>query len=426
MNENGRKKNNIESMTAEAIAFHLGVDSQLASLLDKHKPYSMPEDALRVADIYGNASIRELTRILDLIDESLGGVPPTPIEIEALTYEKSEMTYGVKKFKGGIQRIFIASEFNFEIISAEIDASGELNIATLRILSRLPHQFAALSNKTLSALAEFSNNALFSNAGLLAPYYALEGFPKATLMNISTLADLAAAIGPTTINGCGPEGFIGINPSFKECCYAHDICYGRGGTEEDRLECDSRLYDCIKEKTGPLDPRARLFYWLVLAFGRFAFEYKGGGKPVDMDVISTTVNSTGKNCRWDARLMSVEYSSSGENIGELTLDVVRNLEKQMRENPNSVRRNRFPKGRIKYGKKTDMNLPQGFPLFWADTTCGAVVKLPIYFGDSSIGSGQNVSVRFICNGFTYEKEITIKIDDAIVKFKIQINTTCAS
>ena len=277
---------------------------------------------------------------------------------------------------------------------------------------------------TLAALSEFSNNALFTNAALLAPYYALTGFPKSVLTGISVLADLASAIGPTTINGCGPEGFIGINPSFAECCYAHDICYGKGGTEEDRLKCDRRLYDCIKEKTGPLDPRARLFYWLVLAFGRFAFKYKPGGKPVDMDVISTTITTTGKNCRWDARLMAMEYSSSGENIGDLTLDVTRDLEKQMRENPNSVRRNRFPKGSVKYGKRREMNPPQGFPLFWGDTTCGAVIQLPIYFGDSTIGSGQNINFRFICNGFTYEKEATIEIDDAKVKFKIQINTAC--
>ena len=73
-----------------------------------------------------------------------------------------------------------------------------------------------------------------------------------------------------------------------------------------------------------------------------------------------------------------------------------------------------------------MNAPRGFPLFWGDTTCGTVIQLPIYFGDSSIGSGQNVKLRFICNGFTYEKEVPIKIDDAIVKFKVQINTACRS
>ena len=419
-------KVNIEYMGAEEIAFYLGVDPQLATLLEKHKPYAMPEDALRVKEIYNNASARQMVRILDLIDESIGGKILTPIETDYQIHEKSGMTFGIKKFKGGIQRVFIASEFNFEVVSANIDEAGDLDFASLRIMSRFAYQYARQNNNTLSAFSHFSNGALFTNASMLAPYYALTGFTQPVLQSISLLADMTAAIGPITINGCGPEGFVGINPKFAECCYAHDICYGRGGTEEDRLECDSRLYDCIKEKTGPLDPRARLFYWLVLAFGRFAFIYKTGGKPIDMDVTSTTTSSTGANCRWDAQLMSIDYSSSGENAGDLTFDAVRDLEKQMRENPNHIRRNRFPKGTVKYGKKREMNAPRGFPLFWGDTTCGTVIQLPIYFGDSSIGSGQNVKLRFICNGFTYEKEVPIKIDDAIVKFKVQINTACRS
>jgi hypothetical protein len=35
-----------------------------------------------------------------------------------------------------------------------------------------------------------------------------------------------------------------------ECCFKHDLIYWRGGTEEERLQADSQLRECVIEKTG--------------------------------------------------------------------------------------------------------------------------------------------------------------------------------
>jgi len=35
-----------------------------------------------------------------------------------------------------------------------------------------------------------------------------------------------------------------------ECCFEHDLIYWRGGTEQERLQADSELRECVLEKTG--------------------------------------------------------------------------------------------------------------------------------------------------------------------------------
>lgn len=35
-----------------------------------------------------------------------------------------------------------------------------------------------------------------------------------------------------------------------ECCFEHDLIYWRGGTEQERLQADLALRECVIEKTG--------------------------------------------------------------------------------------------------------------------------------------------------------------------------------
>jgi len=38
--------------------------------------------------------------------------------------------------------------------------------------------------------------------------------------------------------------------AWCSCCFEHDLDYWRGGTYEERESADSRLRDCVFEKTG--------------------------------------------------------------------------------------------------------------------------------------------------------------------------------
>jgi hypothetical protein len=53
-------------------------------------------------------------------------------------------------------------------------------------------------------------------------------------------------------DGCSlfPDGNLGDHKLWCDCCFAHDIEYWRGGTEEDRKHSDERLRECVLGKTG--------------------------------------------------------------------------------------------------------------------------------------------------------------------------------
>lgn len=55
-----------------------------------------------------------------------------------------------------------------------------------------------------------------------------------------------------TSDGCSlfPDRSLINSDDWCECCLEHDIAYWQGGTEEQRLEADRKLRDCVLENTG--------------------------------------------------------------------------------------------------------------------------------------------------------------------------------
>jgi len=62
-------------------------------------------------------------------------------------------------------------------------------------------------------------------------------------------------IRPFYSDGCSlfPDGKLGDRKLWCDCCFAHDIAYWRGGTEEERKDADQALRACVFEKTR--DPK---------------------------------------------------------------------------------------------------------------------------------------------------------------------------
>jgi hypothetical protein len=76
---------------------------------------------------------------------------------------------------------------------------------------------------------------------------------------------------------CGPGG-VGdwLVPDFNMelACEQHDLCYERGGDDEDRLACDQQLYLDMFYMGAPLQ-LATTYYLAVRAAGWMAFTYRG-------------------------------------------------------------------------------------------------------------------------------------------------------
>jgi hypothetical protein len=55
-----------------------------------------------------------------------------------------------------------------------------------------------------------------------------------------------------TSDGCSlfPDGTFENRNLWCECCYRHDIAYWKGGTEEERIDADNALRNCVLDKTG--------------------------------------------------------------------------------------------------------------------------------------------------------------------------------
>jgi len=78
------------------------------------------------------------------------------------------------------------------------------------------------------------------------------------------------------LEACGPGG-VGdwLVPDFNMewACEQHDLCYARGGDDDDRLACDQRLYLDMLYMGAPLQ-LATTYYLAVRAGGWMAFTYR--------------------------------------------------------------------------------------------------------------------------------------------------------
>ena len=63
---------------------------------------------------------------------------------------------------------------------------------------------------------------------------------------------VTTAIQEFTTDGCSlfPDRAPGGTPDWCDCCVQHDVAYWRGGTEEERLQADIALRECVQNKSG--------------------------------------------------------------------------------------------------------------------------------------------------------------------------------
>lgn len=77
------------------------------------------------------------------------------------------------------------------------------------------------------------------------------------------------------VNGCT---MIPWNTPFEDCCNVHDMLYGAGGTEADRLQADIQLAECVLAKTGNVQT-SKMVFEAVRAHGGKYFNYSGPALP---------------------------------------------------------------------------------------------------------------------------------------------------
>jgi protein tyrosine phosphatase (PTP) superfamily phosphohydrolase (DUF442 family) len=82
----------------------------------------------------------------------------------------------------------------------------------------------------------------------------------------------ASDLSPFTSDGCSlfPDGTIKDRAKWCDCCFAHDIAYWQGGTEDDRKKTDETLRDCVLNRTKDKN-LAETMYIGVRAGGHPAF-----------------------------------------------------------------------------------------------------------------------------------------------------------
>lgn len=59
-------------------------------------------------------------------------------------------------------------------------------------------------------------------------------------------------LAPFASDGCSlfPDGTVAEPAKWCDCCFEHDRAYWQGGTEEERLQADILLRECVRTKTG--------------------------------------------------------------------------------------------------------------------------------------------------------------------------------
>ena len=62
----------------------------------------------------------------------------------------------------------------------------------------------------------------------------------------------SSELNPFTSDGCSlfPDSSAISKKDWCECCFQHDLVYWRGGTQEEREIADTKLKECVFEKTG--------------------------------------------------------------------------------------------------------------------------------------------------------------------------------
>ena len=296
---------------------YLGIDNNIAKHIVSNRPYKNPEEILKIDEIEKNISLDDLRSLFRLYyEESIS------ISMDDVLYmsenSDSQISYGVLKNEK-ITKVFIKHPSS-EIISAQIDEKGDIDYTTIKLFTYSPRELIILDKKVLQNFIQILHSVIIHDAGHLwmkkiskiDPIY--EKSIHMLSQHIFVLLQHTRPRMMQSSEDCIPNGCTAApDLNFIECCDAHDLCYCKGGSETERYRCDKRFFDCVNNKAGVAT--AWVYYCAVRVFGEPYFDYK--------IYTSTPINATKGKCDEDAhrchvtvKLASVEYLSSGSDIGE--------------------------------------------------------------------------------------------------------------
>ncbi len=81
----------------------------------------------------------------------------------------------------------------------------------------------------------------------------MKDFARYTLLMVFVVACTKdSGLRPFSSDGCSlfPDSSPFSDKDWCSCCFAHDVAYWRGGTQDERLFADEQLKACIIEQTG--------------------------------------------------------------------------------------------------------------------------------------------------------------------------------
>jgi len=275
---------------------------------------SEPADLLRIEAFLQLARPIELWRFLANLNEPVS--PPKRVrDYQSYFNTYSGTVFGWRKYTEDEIVYFIADDQGDVISAPWHDVARRFDYATVRICGYFTWEITRLPTQQLETLHQRLLARPSVLAGLVWYEHLIKDLPESNRTQIATLSQLLRSIQgfiaprqalvepsvtddgnvrpptdtPPDSPADGSQGPCPWDPkyedgvngctcvpdfNFKECCDAHDRCYGEGCSECDRLECDIALYDCILQKTG-LPELAWLYFTGVRVLSSFRFNYCG-------------------------------------------------------------------------------------------------------------------------------------------------------
>jgi hypothetical protein len=410
---------------AEMRSVH-SADMYLRSISAESGPFNLDDIFRHVRAIFDNP-LRSIYPVLFPPEER------TRQPIDGATFKVDEVSYGVRT-ESGRQQVFIANQFGVELLAAEVDPAGNLRPWSIRVLSLSIHELLYLGPENIRHLRTILLSPQFLQATKLHNAQLHRNLPSGLQANIGALAELPIFLAQMATNGCGPEGlpsFLRPNLAYEACCNAHDLCYTRGGTEQDRARCDENLARCIEAiGGGGLQPGgfaagfvSFLYYTLVTVFGTPAFTYGTGVGVTDAHKVSQG-HDAGERCSYQVKLVDITVKNAAAGGQTFEFEVTPDLEKQTLSNPGMLRRLKFPEVEVK-GDRTIRFGSEPLTVKFGRADCGATVVLPLHVNDAHTVAGNGETKRFVCDGSSWDFTIPLSVAPATVSFSFTVETGCA-
>lgn len=121
---------------------------------------------------------------------------------------------------------------------------------------------------------------------------------------------------PFSSDGCSlfPDRSVITQQDWCECCFQHDIAYWQGGTEQQRVDADMELKQCVLQKTSN-EALANLMYDGVRVGGSPYFYnwYRWGYGWSYLDTSRGKYQALSENQLEQVKRLTEQYLASNEN-----------------------------------------------------------------------------------------------------------------